>query len=173
MLFYRTYVPYNKHNKQVQVSQRTTESDDKAEESNTEDEEERTMESSTLLLSGQKEAAFRGKVSSLDIPNTQASILVPRTPEVTEKRKAKILTDDSDSPSEPKHPENVITATDGLILENCAINTYEKPCQLSKENHQPTPEVIQEDRVRVQYRNDKVIIIIFFGNVCNNSGFHR
>lgn len=161
MMLYRTYVSYKKNNKQVQVSQQTTDSDDKAEESTTEDEEERTMDSSTLLLPGQKEAAFLGKVSSLDIPNTQGSILVP-SPEVTEERRAKTLTDDSDSPSESKHPENVITLTDGLILEKCAINTYEKPCQLSKENQQPTPEVIQ-DRVRVQDRNDKVIITIFFG----------
>ncbi|KAJ8421053.1 LOW QUALITY PROTEIN: hypothetical protein Cgig2_015013 [Carnegiea gigantea] len=140
VLFYRTYVPYNKHNKQVQVSKQTAESDDKAEEYTTEDED-------TLLLSGQKEAAFRGKVSSLDIPNTQASSVVPRTPEATEERKAKILTNDSDSPTDPKHPENVITVTDGLFLEKCAINTHEKPCQLSEENQQPTREVIQEDRV--------------------------
>lgn len=138
----------------MQVSQQTTESDDKAEEYTREDED-------TLSLSGQKETAFRGKVSSLDIPNTQASILVPRTLEATEERKAKILTDDSDSPTEPEHPENVKTVTDGQILEKCAINTHEQPCQLSKENQQPNPEVIQEDRVRVQDRNNKVIIIIF------------
>lgn len=154
----------------MQHSQQTTEPYDRAEETTAEDDEGRTMQSSTSLLSGQKEAAVCGKVSYLDIPKMQTSIFVPKTPEATEERKAKSLADDPDSPTEPKHQENAMTVTDDLILEKHEINTYKVPCQSIKENQQPTHKGIQEDRVKAQDSTDKVIII-FSRNVCNNLGF--
>lgn len=140
----------------VQHSEKTIESPDRVEKAIIEVEEERRTEFSDSLGPGKKEAVAHGKVSPLlDIPKTQATILVPRTPEATEERKTKILADDSDSPTEPKNPQNGITVTESVILEKSAINAYEKPRQLSMEKQKQETKGLIEDRVRIDGGKDK------------------